>query len=266
MALSKPVRVAAIAAISLSTLCILAWRWDRYRTIPFDRAINPAFWLRHWRGEDRYDAATALLEHGNPDVPEVALTIDDGPDPKYGPEIARYLKARGVAATFFVVGTRVKQYPNVLREIAADGFEIGNHTYDHQRLDTLKPHSIANELRFGARNIAAVTGQAPTLLRPPGVQYNDQVLRTAKSLGYVTVSWTCGAKDYESQSPEFIAQRVVDRTEAGSIIILHQDTPSTIKALPFIIDRLRARGLRFVTISEMLSHLHARLPERSQNK
>ena len=259
MMFSKRARVAVTAAAVIAA-GLFAWQWDRYRAVPIERALNPGYWIRHWQGRDRYDPDTALLEHGDPGRSEVALTVDDGPDPLYGPAIASYLKQQGVAATFFVVGKRVKQYPEVLRAIASDGFEIGNHTYDHQRLDQLKPHEIANEIRFCSRDIEEVTGKRPTLLRPPGVQYNDTVLHTAKALGFVTVSWTCGAKDYDPQPPQFIAQRVVDRSEAGSIIILHQDTPNTLKALPFIISGLRQRGFTFVTISRMLDHLHAKLP------
>jgi peptidoglycan-N-acetylglucosamine deacetylase len=232
----------------------------QHHKVPMDRVLNPMFWVRHLRGEDRYNVQTALLEHGNPAYREVALTIDDGPDPRYGPQIAALLKQDNVPATFFLVGIRVKQYPQVVTQIARDGFEIGNHTYDHQRLDALKPHEIANELRLCDSHIAAITGKHTSLMRPPGVQYNDKVLQVAKALGYVTISWTAGAHDYDTEAADTIAQRVIDRTESGSIIILHQDTPSTIQALPLIIDSLRRQKYQFVTISEMLRHLNARLP------
>ncbi len=214
--------------------------------------------MRHLRGEDQYDAQAALLEHGSPKYREVALTIDDGPDPKLGPPIAMYLKSNGVAATFFLVGTRVKQYPQVARLLAGDGFELGNHTYDHQRLPALKPHEIANEIRLCDKNVALATGQHLHLLRPPGVQYDDKTLRAAKALGYVTVSWTVGARDYDTQSPQWIADRVLRRTEPGSIILLHQDNPSTLAALPKIVDGLRAQGYSFVTVSQMLARLGVR--------
>ncbi|MBV9849604.1 MAG: polysaccharide deacetylase family protein [Armatimonadetes bacterium] len=246
-----PLAVAAVAVLGLA-----AWQADRYRKVPLDRAINPLYWVRHWRGEDRYDPRTGLLEHGDPNAPEVALTVDDGPDPRYGPAIAALLERDHVPATFFLVGTRVKQYPQVARLLARGGFEIGNHTYDHQRLPALPPHQIANELRLCDRWVAAVTGRHTTLLRPPGVQYNDKVLQVARSLGYVTVSWTVGAGDYDPHPPQWIARRVLDRTEPGSIILLHQDTPATLAALPAIISGLRARGYRFVTVGEMLRRLH----------
>jgi peptidoglycan/xylan/chitin deacetylase (PgdA/CDA1 family) len=252
-------RLMIAAAFLLVAVCAGLY-FDRYRKVPIERALSPVWWVRHWRGLDRYDASKALLEHGDPSVPEVALTIDDGPDPIYGPAIAQYLHDAQVPATFFLVGKRVKQFPQVAKLLADDGFELGDHTYDHQRLSTLNPRLISNEITFCAKDIKDVTGRDVSLLRPPGVQYTDDVLKIARSLGYVTVSWTCGARDYDDQPAPYIAQRVIDRTEAGSIILLHQDHSSTAGALPIIVKALRARGYRFVTISQMLDRLHARRP------
>src|SRR5258708_3751874 len=89
----------AIVILSFTLAGAGAIYLDRYRKVPIERAINPVYWVRHWRGLDRYDAAQALLEHGDPGVPEVALTIDDGPDPRYGPAIARYLHDSHIPAT-----------------------------------------------------------------------------------------------------------------------------------------------------------------------
>ena len=236
-------------------LCGAAWQWNRTRAVPLERALNPAYWVRRLRGTDCFDPKTSLLEHGSHSRREVAITVDDGPDPVLGPQIAALLVARHVPATFFLVGTRVKQFPEVARLLARDGFELGNHTYDHQRLPALKPHEIASELRLCDRNIYAVTGRHTALMRPPGVQYDDKTLGVAKALGYVTVSWTVGAKDYDPQPPNWIARRVLERTEPGSIILLHQDNPSTPAALPLIIDGLRARGYSFVTVTQMLAHV-----------
>lgn len=247
-----------IFAVCLALAAGGAWRANQTRKVPLERALNPGYWVRHWQGRDRYDARTALLEHGDPRRREVALTIDDGPDPVLGPQIADLLHRRHVAATFFMVGTRIGQHPDVVRLLARDGFEIGNHTYDHQRLPGLKPHEIANEIRLCDRKVFQITGQHTSLLRPPGVQYNDKVLDVTKNLGYVTVSWTCGARDYEVQPPQWIARRVLERTEPGSIILLHQDNPSTPAALTAIIDGLEAQGYTFVTVSQMLQRLGVR--------
>ena len=260
-AYNKGMRVKQSKAVGIVIAVALigwaGWQANLSRKVPLERALNPLFWVRHLRGEDQYDPQTALLEHGSPKYREVALTIDDGPDPKLGPPIAAYLKANHVPATFFLVGTRVKQYPFVARLLARDGFELGNHTYDHQRLPGLKPHEIANEIRLCDRDVAQATGRHLNLLRPPGVQYDDKTLQAAKALGYVTVSWTVGARDYDTQSPQWIADRVLRRTEPGSIILLHQDSPSTLAALPRIVKGLRAQGYRFVTVSQMLTRLGA---------
>lgn len=255
--LTKPVsRILLVSIVILLPILIISLiYWNQHRTVPIERALNPIYWVKHWRGLDLYDPKTNLLEHGSYKYPEVALTIDDGPDPRYGPEIVKILHDNNIHATFFLVGTKVKQYPDLTRLIAKNGFEIGNHTYDHQRLPDLKPHEIANEIRFCERNIKSVTGIQTKYLRPPGVQYNDKVLNAAKALDYTTISWTCGAKDYDIQPPEYIARRIIERTENGSIIILHQDNASTAKALPFIIRSLKEKRYNFVTISEMLDRI-----------
>lgn len=249
-------RIAAVLFLAL--LGAAAWHFKTYHKIPVSRAMNPAFWVQHLLGEDRYNPKTGLLEHGDPHVPQVALTFDDGPDPRYGPQIAALLKQDHVPATFFLVGIRIKQYPQVTRLLSQDGFEIGNHTYDHKRLPALKPHEIAQELRLCDHWVYATTGKHTTILRPPGMEYNAKTLFVAKALGYDTVSWTCGAEDYQKQAPVWIAQRILDRTENGSIILLHQDTPDTVQALPAIIAGLRGQGYQFVTIRQMLDRLKNR--------
>ena len=245
--------------VLLAGIALSAWVLNPRRKVPLRKVFNPVEWVRHWQGIDHYDPHQALLSEGDPNVREVALTFDDGPDPTYGPQVAAILKEKNAPATFFLIGMRVRQYPAVARLLAKDGFELENHTYDHKRLPALKPHEIANELRLCDRDIFWATGKHTDLMRPPGVQYDDKVLEIAKSLGYVTVSWTVGAKDYDKDvKADFIQERVLDRTAPGSIILLHQDQASTVAALPAIIDGLRAQGYRFVTVSQMLDRLGKR--------
>ena len=251
---TKGVRAAAAVLIVLAAYGL--YHFHKHHTMQIQDAINPFWWVRHFEGRDLYDPATAMLFHGNPKLPEVAITIDDGPNPLYGPQILAILKQYDVPATFFVVGVRVKANPEIVREMVVDGDEVGNHTYDHQRLDALKPRQIRDELIYDDENIYKVAGINTTVMRPPGMQYDPKVLRQTKALGYVTVSWTVAAKDYLNQPPQFIADTVLDRTENGSIILLHQDTPDTVKALPDIITGLQQRGYKFVTITTMLEHLH----------
>lgn len=260
---TKPVnkkrRAKVLATIVVLLLAAyLTWHFDKYRKIPIEHAINPVWWVKHAEGMDLYDPDSGLLYHGNPNLKEVAITIDDGPNPVYGPGLIAALHDNNCPATFFVVGTRARLYPDLLREMVQDGDEIGNHTYNHMRLPALKPHEIASEIRDDDNDIFLATGIHTKLLRPPGMEYDNKVLTISKGLGYRTISYTVAAKDYLPQSPQWIADRVVDRTEAGSIILLHQDTPNTAKALPIIIKSLRDKGYKFVTIKTMLDHLHVK--------
>jgi peptidoglycan/xylan/chitin deacetylase (PgdA/CDA1 family) len=248
---------ALVIAIVLFVAFYLVWHFDKYRKIPIEHAVNPVWWIRHEEGNDLYDPDSGMLYQGNPKLKEIALTIDDGPNPLYGPAIIETLHQYNVPATFFVVGTKAREYPNILRMMAKDGDEIGNHTYDHQRLPALKPHEIASEIRDDDADIFRATGIHTRLLRPPGMEYNNKVLTVSKALGYRTISYTEAAKDFLPQTPSFISQRIINRVENGSIILLHQDTPDTVQALPAIITGLRAQGYQFVTIKTMLEHLNA---------
>ncbi len=249
-------RLLAVVGILLATLAIfVAGYHAAHRSVPLSQLITTAYWNRHFKGSDFYDPEGAMLFHGNPKFREVALTIDDGPHKLYGPPVLDILAQYHIPATFFVVGVRVKQEPELVRQMVMQGHEIGNHTYDHQRLDALKPHQIANELRFNAEDCYRAAGVKLDVMRPPGVQFNDKVLHVAHALGYVTVNWNNAARDYEKQTPDYIVRRVVDSTESGSIILLHQDNPDTAAALPRIITALQKKGYKFVTISTMLAHL-----------
>ncbi|MDR3709410.1 MAG: polysaccharide deacetylase family protein [Capsulimonadaceae bacterium] len=249
--------VAAVLATLLAIVCLFLFVYHRiHRSIPMYQLLTTGYWIRHAKGHDFYDPDGAMLYHGNPRFHEVALTIDDGPHQIYGQPILNVLAEYQVPATFFVVGVRVKQEPEQIRQMIAMGNEIGNHTYDHpQPFDSLKPHLIKSEIKMNDDAIYRVAGIHTNVMRPPGMHFNDNVLDVAKKLGYVTVNWTNLAHDYEKQTPDYIVHHVVDSAENGSIILLHQDNPYTAGALPRIIMALKRRGYRFVTVSTMLAHL-----------
>lgn len=246
------------------TLGVCALVGVEIRTHPnasIKNVLSMNYWSRRLWGGDRYDTGQALLREGPAERREVALTFDDGPRPQYGPQIADLLKKRGITATFFVIGFRVREYPGIVKQLSDDGFEIANHTYDHKRLPPLKPHEIASELRRCEDDIATVTGRRTMLMRPPGDEYDDKVLQVAKDLGYVTVSYTVGAKDFGPEQPSAtVVQRVMSHLEPGAIILLHQTSKGTLDALPAIIDGIQQRGYHFVTVGQMLTKMHAQLP------
>jgi peptidoglycan/xylan/chitin deacetylase (PgdA/CDA1 family) len=243
-----------LGALALVLLGV-GWLWNEHRTIGIEDAVNPMYWWRRAHGLDLYDPQTRILYHGNRELKEVALTIDDGPHTPTGDELLDIFKAYGVRATFFVVGLRMKERPDLIRRMIAEGHEIGNHSQNHYRLDTLRVDQARREINDCDINFCRITGRHFTLMRPPGVRYNDTVLRVADDLGYVIVFWNAAAKDFEDVTPDFIVNRILGRVENGSIILLHDDRPSTVVAMPRILEALRREGYRFVTVSEMLAHL-----------
>lgn len=223
--------------------------------------FSRAYWLSRINHTNLYAPNARMLKHGNPDLHEIAITIDDGPHPLSCGTILDILKREGVHATFFPVGVRVKQRPDLVKRMVAEGNEVGNHTQDHLRLTTLRPDQMRKELDFAEENFYRATGRKLYLVRPPGMNFDDEVLKVVKAKGYVMVNWTSAAKDFiggfgheKAVPPDVITQRVLNEADDGGIILIH-DAPDTAQALPSIIDKLKARGFRFVTISEMLAHL-----------
>ena len=218
--------------------------------------VNPVYWLRRARGADLYRSDAALLMHGNRELPEVALTFDDGPHPESRGAILDILKREHIHATFFDVGINMAAHPDLVERTIAEGSEIGNHSQDHMsRLDSIDAHHRHYEINDADITYASITGKHLSLLRPPGMRYNEEVLKDTHDLGYIVVGYTTASRDFEpNEKPGDITERTLSRAENGSIILLH-DYAATAAALPDIVAGLKAKGLRCVTISEMITHL-----------
>src|SRR2546423_1609257 len=241
--------------VGLAVLAAAGSYWNEHRHAGLLDSLNPAYWVRRMRGEDLYDSQFDRLIHGNRSLKEVALTIDDGPHTPTGDQLLDILKREDIRATFFIVGIKMKERPDLVKRMIAEGHEVANHTYDHQRLAALRPDQIRREINDNDINFYRITGRHLDLLRPPGVNYNEKVLRIAKELGYQTILENVASKDFDDQTPDFIVDRTLRRVENGSIILLHDDRESTVMALPRIIDELKQEGYRFVTVSQMLARL-----------
>ena len=196
------------------------------------------------------------LVKGSGEIPRVALTFDDGPG-EATPLILDTLKASGVRATFFLCGQNVERYPEIARRIAAEGHEIGNHTYSHPHLFWKSPGRIAWEITRAQDVIERVTGCRPAVFRPPfGVRWFGLSTILANH-NLRMVMWSVSGVDWKSPASR-ITDRVAKRTRAGSIILLHDGVPQnepgdrmpTATALPEVVRTLRQR-YRFATASEM---------------
>ena len=183
----------------------------------------------------------------------VALTFDDGPNPDATPIILDALAARGVKATFFILGRHAERWPELVARIAREGHSIGNHGYYHRKLHFKSPAYVRDDLRLGTDRIEAATGLRPVLFRAPHGFRSPWVTPIAKSLGQRTVGWSLGVWDSDRPGVESIVERTIAGARPGSILLLHDgdgydpggDRMQTAQAVPIIVDRLLEQGFRF---------------------
>jgi cellulose synthase/poly-beta-1,6-N-acetylglucosamine synthase-like glycosyltransferase/peptidoglycan/xylan/chitin deacetylase (PgdA/CDA1 family)/spore germination protein YaaH len=198
----------------------------------------------------------------------LALTFDDGPDPRWTPRILDILKQEQVPATFFVIGKNGQAYPDLMRRIVNEGHEIGNHTFTHPNLGEIPASLSELELNATQRLIESETGRSTVLFRPPyfGDAEADKPQEVepafqAQQLGYLMVGVRIDPDDWKLPvSPDAIVERTLERAAdnnsetRGQVVLLHDsggDRTATIAALPRLIHELRARGYRFVAVSDL---------------
>jgi peptidoglycan/xylan/chitin deacetylase (PgdA/CDA1 family) len=190
--------------------------------------------------------------------PVVALTFDDGPTPRYTAEVLALLRAYDARATFFVTGREVAAHPDAARQIVADGHELGNHSYSHPRLVLKTPARIRDEVERTDAAIRRAGYEGPIHFRPPyGKKLVGLPLHLART-GRTTVMWDVEPESYPAVAEDAgrIAAHVLERVRPGSIVLLHvmyDSRAASRAALPLILDGLRQRGYRPVTVSELLA-------------
>jgi peptidoglycan/xylan/chitin deacetylase (PgdA/CDA1 family) len=189
----------------------------------------------------------------------VALTFDDGPDPRYTPRILNILKARHVRATFFVCGRMLGAHPGLARRIVQEGHVLGNHTETHPHLETERNPDIRSELDRCEQRIEAATGERTYLFRPPRGFWNPAVFGDATKEGYDIILWSLAFDHQAIRNPDALRRRVVRLAQPGDIILLHDGSlgasikrADTVRELDSLIVGLRQRGFRFATVPEML--------------
>ncbi len=157
-----------------------------------------------------------------------------------------------VKATFFVVGDWVEKYPESVKALADAGHEVMNHSNHHDHLSQLTREEIVADLNACNDKIEAVTGERPTLLRPPYGEYDDNVITAIRSAGMEPIQWDVDSLDWKDLEAGEITQRVTSKVGPGSIVLFHNAALHTPEALPGIIEALLQDGYTFVPISELL--------------
>jgi peptidoglycan/xylan/chitin deacetylase (PgdA/CDA1 family) len=182
----------------------------------------------------------------------VALTFDDGPS-TYTPQVMAILEQYHVPATFFEVGYEVVAHPTMSADLAAAGFSVQDHTWDHPNLTILPVSQYPFQIDQTQNLISAVTGRAPVCVRPPYDAWNGTTLQQLASRGLTTMSYSVDSIDYQHPGVQAIVNAVVGSSFPGAVIGLHDgggDRSQTVAALPQIISQLSARGYGFVSLCQ----------------
>ena len=183
----------------------------------------------------------------------IALTYDDGPS-QLTPKLLQTFHEKNAQATFFLIGQNAANLPEIVKQTADLGFEIGNHSWSHPDLTTVSADQIQSELARTSQTISQIIGQPVKLMRPPYGSYNNAVLNGAARNGLSVVHWTNSPEDWQAnhRSPEIIAKLTVERASPGSIILMHDIHQWTVDAAPATIDALQAQGYHLVTVSQLV--------------
>jgi peptidoglycan/xylan/chitin deacetylase (PgdA/CDA1 family) len=192
---------------------------------------------------------------GAPGTRAVALTFDDGPDPRTTPRVLALLGSYGAHATFFVVGRRVLAHPGLLRALLAAGDELGNHGFDHPSFTALSPADQRRQVRDGAAVLRRLTGSAPRFFRPPYGRYGPGTVAAARAAHERIVLWTLSFPADDPPDARHVG-RLVRRVVPGDILLLHDGGPAAaadLRRLPLLLSGLAARALRVETVGRLLA-------------
>jgi peptidoglycan/xylan/chitin deacetylase (PgdA/CDA1 family) len=191
-----------------------------------------------------------FVTHGPRGRKRVALTFDDGPS-DYTPKVLHILKRKHVRATFFELGQQVASYPSYARRVLALGHEIGNHSYDHDLLPS------SSNIRHSSRKIIEATHFRPCLFRPPYGAVSSSLKSSVRAQKMKVINWDVDTTDWKLPGSAAIRSTIIHNVRPGSIVLMHDGggpRQGTVDALAGAIDGLRARGYRFVTVSELLGN------------
>ena len=192
---------------------------------------------------------------------EIALTLDDGPDPVVTPAVLALLDQHGAKATFFCVGEQAALYPEICRDIVRRGHTIENHSQHHRHnFSLLGPGGFQRELETAQATLAAITGERPQFFRAPAGLRNPFLDPVLQRLGLQLVSWTRRAYDTRVGNPARVLEKLTRSLQAGDILLLHDrdaaltpaHTPVILEVLPPLLHAIREAGLRTVTLRDAL--------------
>ena len=184
---------------------------------------------------------------------QVAITLDAAWGADKTETILDILDKYKIKATFFVTGMWADANPMVLKEISDRGHEIGSHSYTHKDFATLSDAEIVKELDRTADAIERITGKRPTIFRAPYGSWNARIVDVVGKEQYDFIQWDVDSLDWKGLNTEAMETRIFAKVQSGSIMLFHNDGQYTPQALPSIIEKLQAKGLKPVTVTELIN-------------
>jgi len=202
---------------------------------------------------------TVILK-GPPSKNKVALTFDDGPDPRFTPKILDVLKQYDVKATFFLMGTRANTYSDIVKRLVKEGHIIGNHTFWHRNLvEQVNAGTLRRDVEQTEATLSEIIGYRTKLFRAPYGFLSNNLVEELRDLNYTVIVWSVDSLDWHENPPIEIANEVLSNIHPGAIILMHDggewgdNRTNTIQSLYQIIPAIKEQGLEFVTIPELIS-------------
>ena len=193
------------------------------------------------------DAADGTVEEAL--HPRAALTFDDGPDIRYTPLLLDGLKEREVHASFFLLGEKISQYPELVQRMQQEGHLVGNHTYHHVQLDKLNETKAREEILKTNNLIYETTGVYPQYMRPPFGAWKKNLELCVEML---PVFWTIDTLDWKVKNTEKILRTVETQIEDGAIILMHDEYETSVEAALQMADALKEQGYELVTVDQLI--------------
>lgn len=193
--------------------------------------------------------------HSNPNIikTQVAITFDDGPHPKFTPQILDLLNTYNAKATFFCIGQQVEKHPKLLQRIVSEGHLVGNHTYSHSRLfGFFKTEKVTSELKKTNKIITQLIGNKMILYRPAFGVTNPKIERAVQNLKLNSIGWNVRSLDTTSRSEEMVINRITSKLTKGDIVLLHDTSSKSVIVLERLLLFLQERNLASVTVDQLL--------------
>jgi polysaccharide deacetylase family sporulation protein PdaB len=202
----------------------------------------------------------------------VAISFDATWGADQTEKLLQILRINKVRTTFFLCGLWIEKYPELVKRIAIEGHELGNHSYTHPHMNNLTERDITHEIMRTHNQIKELTGQNPTLFRPPFGEYSNKVIEAAKACGYSTIIWDVDSLDWKDLTARAMLERILRQVKPGSIILFHNAGKHTPETVTQLLPALRDRGFPIVPISELLlkgetyiDHTGRQYPKKSSN-